>query len=112
MLNRAEFRAAGLQGRRTSTEVFEPVNWFERMKARLPAWIRSRFEPRMRSAGWRGRRIGAFLSLAPILSHRVAARREARDKIQRVVTNRPIRMRGRSRRKRTEQRLRARGVIR
>jgi hypothetical protein len=109
-MNRAEFRAAGLQGRTWSTEVFEPVNWLERLKARLPKWLR--VQPRMRSVGWRGRRIGAFLSSAPLFSHRLAARREAHAKIERLVTNRPVRGPSRARRKRTEQRLRAQGAIR
>lgn len=108
MLNRAAFRAAGLQGRQHSVEVFEPVNWFERLKARLPAWVHLR--PRMRSVGWRGQRIGSFLPVLPFVSHRGASRREARAKIERVVTGHRVRRRGRTRRKRAEQRNRARAA--
>lgn len=109
MLNRAAFRQSGLQGRAHSTEVFAPRSWVDRLKVRLPRWVQRFAKPTMESVGWRGRHIGSFLPSMAIASHRPAARREAQASIRRVVTGQRIRYRGRTRRKRMEQRLRALG---
>lgn len=99
-MNRAEFRAIGLQGRSTSVLLFEPLNRWERFKSRLPEWLRRRFQPRMRATGWQGQPRGGFLSALPWLSHRSVERREVIAKAERMLSGQPTRLRGRTRYKR------------
>ena len=102
-MNRSDFRRSGLQGRRTSSEVLEPIGWLDRVKMRAPPWVQRRFPPHMRFMGWRGQRIGSFRGRTPTLSYRNESRRRAQARLGRYLAGKPVRLPGRTRFKRAQQ---------
>jgi len=98
ILNRAGFRAAGLQGRRTSQ--FIPV----KIKATIHPDLDGGVVP---EGHWQGRAIGSFLSRLPVISNVPAAIRRHEARSRRLLKQEPVHLPGASRVKRTAQRVRA-----
>jgi hypothetical protein len=97
-MNRPDFRADGLQGRKTSE--FLPVTG----KATMHPDLDGGLEPAGR---WRGQAIGSFLSRFPTISYATAAARRRNGRSARLRSGLGVRFPGRSRLKRQAQRGRA-----
>lgn len=97
IVNRAGFRAAGLQGRRTSE--FVPVKGKPTMHPDLDGGL-------VPDGRWRGKPIGSFLGRLPAISYAPAALRRYQAQAGRLLRQEPVRVPGATRDKRAEHRAR------